>query len=114
MHICLCKLIPAAVVGAGVIYTFRHSIALCVSGCVTCNKCYQPTKKEQALVDSGYDDYGYQCLACAETSGLADKHKEWNKNKTDKLEKRKSMGIITPSPKRPSYYVHEILTRLGV
>ncbi len=45
------------------------------------------------LEDSGYDDYGYQCIACATDSGLLKQVDEQNRRYLHMLERRKEFGL---------------------
>ena len=74
------------------ILDFLDLISNSCSG-VTCNRCGCRTPYKKAVKDSGYDDWGYQCIACATDSGLlmeVKKKEAWHKHQ---LERRKEFGL---------------------
>lgn len=64
---------------------------------VKCMQCGLPTKKEHALYNPGWaggdSDRGYECLVCAESSGLKASYDRQNAEQMEILEKRRLLNI---------------------
>lgn len=58
-----------------------------------CNRCNQETPKEKRIVDSGYDDYGFQCIACATDTGLLKENQHKEQFQKRMLKRRKEFGL---------------------
>lgn len=58
-----------------------------------CNRCYQKTPKEKQIPDVGYDDYGFQCIACATDSGLLKEVQKKEQFHKHQLQRRKEFGL---------------------
>lgn len=59
-----------------------------------CNQCGEVTNRKYLMKDIGYDDYGYQCLACAEVSGLLEKTVRHNAKRMAQLNRRSELGVF--------------------
>lgn len=64
-----------------------------ISGKVQCNQCGEYTDIKKSERDSGYDDYGYQCIACATDSGLKSDNERRKRDYEQKLARRKEFGL---------------------
>ena len=64
-----------------------------LTGQVTCNECGYDTPKDKAVVDSGYDDWGHQCLACAKETGLLARIEQRQREQDARIERRKAIGL---------------------
>lgn len=58
-----------------------------------CNKCHQITPKDKRVRDVGYDDWGFQCIACATESGLLKEVQRVEKRREHQLQRRKAFGL---------------------
>lgn len=62
-------------------------------GSTKCNRCGCRTPYSKSIRDISYDDYGYQCIACATDSGLLKNTKEREIRYKQMLERRKEFGL---------------------
>jgi len=72
---------------------FTRFISNFLTDQVICNRCHCDTPRAKAIEDCGYDDWGYQCVACATDSGLLKRVSEQEKAQVERLERRKEFGL---------------------